>query len=446
MHTQPSRDVRPWDIAVIGGGLAGLVSAARAASAGQSVILLERGKHLGGRGATTVQDGVSFNLGPHALYCRGDLFRICRDLGVPYSGRIPNGGRSQLVLGRRRFDLPAGTRSLLASRLFTLREKWKLARLFPRIAALDPRTLEGRTASEWVTSFVGTGNLSRLLHTLIRLGTFINDPEELSARTVVEQLQVGLGGVWYVDGGWQTLVTGLADRARERGAEIRVSSPVHRLAPHEEGFEIDAGGGSAILARSVIVALPPDAAVEILDLPERHPLRSFVQSVRPARAACLDVALSRLPRPEERFSLGLDVPMYLSVHSAAAKLGPEGVAVVQVMKYLGPDRPQSHETVERELEQFLDDTQPGWREFVVSRRFLPGMIPMSAIPTVGMGGTTGRPTAAIESLPGAFLAGDWVGPKGLLADASAASGEQAARLALEFASRSRAHAAEGQPA
>ena len=425
------------DVVVIGGGLAGLVAAAQAARAGRSVLLLERSKHLGGRGATTVQDGVSFNLGPHALYCRGDLFRLCKELGVPFTGRAPNSGRSQLVLGRRRFDLPAGLWGLLTSRLFGLREKWQLARLFSRIGTINPRTLEGQSAAEWVTSFVGTGNLARLLHTFIRLGTFINDPDALSARAAVEQLQIGLGGVWYVDGGWQSLVTGLADRARHSGAEIRVGAPVHRVAPHDEGFAIETGDGPEIIARSVIVALPPEAALEVLDLPESHPLRSFVQSARPARAACLDVALSRLPRSDERFSLGLDAPMYLSVHSAAAKLGPDGVAVVQVMKYLGPHRAASHEEVERELEQYLDDTQPGWRNLVVSLRFLPGMIPMSAIPTVGIGGTAGRPAVSIEGLPGAFLAGDWVGPRGLLADAAAASGEQAARLASEHAAHLR---------
>ena len=50
-------------------------------------------------------------------------------------------------------------------------------------------------------------------------------------------------------------------------------------------------------------------------------------------------------------------------------------------------------------------------------------------PTAGRG-LAGRPTVAIEEHPGAFLAGDWVGPEGLLLDAVAASavaaGEQAA--------------------
>ncbi|CAB4590552.1 unannotated protein [freshwater metagenome] len=38
-------------------------------------------------------------------------------------------------------------------------------------------------------------------------------------------------------------------------------------------------------------------------------------------------------------------------------------------------------------------------------------------------------------MPGVFVAGDWVGPVGLLADASAASGTTAARAALGVIAR-----------
>ena len=50
----------------------------------------------------------------------------------------------------------------------------------------------------------------------------------------------------------------------------------------------------------------------------------------------------------------------------------EGVAVVHVMKYLGTDTNASSQAVEQELESFLDQLQPGWKEHVVARRFLPG--------------------------------------------------------------------------
>ena len=47
-------------------------------------------------------------------------------------------------------------------------------------------------------------------------------------------------------------------------------------------------------------------------------------------------------------------------------------------------------------------------------------------PTAAGGGLRGRPTTDALGIAGVHIAGDWVGPIGLLADAAAASGEAAA--------------------
>ena len=57
------------------------------------------------------------------------------------------------------------------------------------------------------------------------------------------------------------------------------------------------------------------------------------------------------------------------------------------------------------------------------------MVVTGAIPTAANGGLAGRPGAEVPGLPGAFVAGDWVGPVGMLADAALASGAHAGRLA-----------------
>jgi phytoene dehydrogenase-like protein len=148
------------------------------------------------------------------------------------------------------------------------------------------------------------------------------------------------------------------------------------------------------------------------------------------RAACLDLALERLPRPQQRFALDLDDALYFSVHSAAARLGPEGVAVVHVMKYLQSEANESPESHQAELETLLDRVQPGWRSHVITQRYLPSMTVAFDIPRASDGGLLGRPSAEVANRPGVLLAGDWVGPAGQLADASAASAERAAHLAL----------------
>ena len=46
-------------------------------------------------------------------------------------------------------------------------------------------------------------------------------------------------------------------------------------------------------------------------------------------------------------------------------------------------------------------------------------------PQAASGGLAGRPGVAILGTDGVFIAGDWVGPDGLLADAAVASGRAA---------------------
>ena len=59
------------------------------------------------------------------------------------------------------------------------------------------------------------------------------------------------------------------------------------------------------------------------------------KEAKPVRLVCLDVALSSLPDEDALFALGVDRPLYFSVHSAYAKLAPNGGALIHIAKYLG---------------------------------------------------------------------------------------------------------------
>jgi hypothetical protein len=165
-------------------------------------------------------------------------------------------------------------------------------------------------------------------------------------------------------------------------------------------------------------------------MPDDSPLARWMSRAAPVRAACLDLAFNRLPRPNNKFALGLDRPLYYSDHSAVAKLAPKGIAVVHVMKYLGSGNSAPSQTIEHELERFLDQIQPRWNEHLVARRFLPSMTVAHGLPRADEDGLLGRPDVTVPERPGIFLASDWVGPDGLLADAAAASASEAARRVL----------------
>ncbi len=104
---------------------------------------------------------------------------------------------------------------------------------------------------------------------------------------------------------------------------------------------------------------------------------------------------------------------------------------MQTFKQLDPREPADPAADERDLESLLDVAQPGWRQAMVQRVFLPHIAGSTALPLAIEGGLAGRRGPRVPGLAGVFLAGDWIGPDGYLSDASLASGRAAARLAIE---------------
>lgn len=416
---------------VVGGGLAGLAAATLIARGGRQVVLYERASQLGGRALTQEERGFCFNLGPHALYRAGAGIAVLRGLGIEPQGGVPEPSGGHAVARGTTHTLPAGPISLLTTGLLRLPEKFEVARLLASIGRIDTAPLGRTTVAAWLAREVRQPEVRELVAALVRLATYTNAPEQMSAGTALRQLQLALSNnVLYLDGGWQTLVDGLRAAAETAGVRLVPGTRVARVEEGGEALVVHLADGTRQPAARVIMALAPGEAAALVDGAAASALRAWSEAAAPVRAACLDVALARLPRPRSTFALGVDRPLYLSVHSAVARLAPAGGATVAVAKYLSPDATGDGRADERELEALLHLVQPGWREVVVARRFLPRLTVMHAMATAAQGGAAGRPGPAIPAARRLYVAGDWVGPEGLLADASLASAAAAARLVL----------------
>lgn len=318
---------REIDVAVVGGGLSGLAAAICLARNGKRVTVFEQADRTGGRARTNRFNGFYFNLGPHALYRGGAGIGVLREFGIEPRGGIPPATGAVAVAEGSKHTLPSGPLSLLSTSLLTAGEKIETAKLLAALPRVDPQPLYHSTLGEWVDANVSRPRVREFLHAVFRVATYVNAPHLMSAGVALLQVQKALKtGVLYLDSGWQSLVDALERAARAAGVEIETGQRV-------EAIEVSATGavagvrladGRVASAIFAVVAASPRATRALLGNAAPAWLDRFVEGAVPVRAACLDVGLNRLPDPRVTFALGVDRAMYLSVHSAWARLAPEG--------------------------------------------------------------------------------------------------------------------------
>ncbi len=407
---------------IIGGGIAGLIAAVHLARAGAHVTLFEAASQPGGRARTRVIEGFQLNQGPHALYAGGAFRRELDALAIPYSGALARPRLGKAIWKGRLHTLPFSAASLVTTGLFTLGDKLAYTRVLNAITA--GATGDGAFA-DWLQAQRLSPVLRAALEALGRLTSYGNAPAEASAGAMLDQIRLGLGGTYYLDGGWGSLVAGLAQAAEAAGAVIRTLAAARHLAPEGRGWRLTLEDGSVHTADAAVIALGPKEAAALV--PFSATLAAGARAAIPVRANTLDLALRHFPARAPDFAIGIDVPYYFSLHSRAARLAPEGGAVVHLARYLAPAEAPAQDAMP-ELEQVADLLVPGWRPLEVKRQTLRGITVSNALPRWDCP----RPAARVPDAPGLFLAGDWVGPEGLIADAAAASAAEAARAARDW--------------
>jgi glycine/D-amino acid oxidase-like deaminating enzyme len=412
-------DTSSFDIVVVGGGIAGLVAALSATERGARVAVIES-TSPGGRAKTTERDGYHYNTGPHALYHAGHLLPFLQARGLEPAGREPASKTIRIVRDGALHELTFSAIDLARTRLLSPKSRMRVLALLAKLPRMRMDQFVGTSWQDWLGN--EPDDVAGLLRMLGRVATYVNAPATFDAGAALTQIKAALRGVRYLDGGWQTMVDSLAGAFGRAGGTVLESRIVLGVQAGERAVVETSLG--ALRADAVIVAgLSPTATAALTS--------AAVSGVErlggPVHAAVLDLALDRV---HDGVVFGVDEPLYLSPHAPVARLAPQGCGLVQLMRYV-PDG-ETGATVDRDRGRLrLLAEQAGIRaDSIVHERSLHRLVVANGFPTAAGGGLGGRPSATALGLDGVFVAGDWVGPRHQLADASSASGEDAATLAV----------------
>ncbi len=266
----------PLNIAVIGGGISGLIAAYKLRRAGHSVAVFEASSRLGGWVQSQVGAQSVLEWGPNTLMATEAWFRLFRELGLqPQMPRAESRKRFIILKGKLE-QLPSGPLSFLMSSVLSWKSKRRILSDFFR--ADVPRE-DDLSIEEFALRYLNQEILDRLLQPFIS-GIYAGDAASLSLRACFPKLWAGLKSKGSILKGMKSQTT--QERRPQmvsftKGLEEIIAALAHELGAiirREQAVEsIREGAGGSWLVKSrfgeesfdqIVLALPAFESARLL--------------------------------------------------------------------------------------------------------------------------------------------------------------------------------------
>lgn len=414
-------------VAVVGAGPAGMAAALRLHAAGAAVTVFDAAPAVGGRTRTDAVDG--WRVDP-AVQLYAETYRafagLLRAAGAAHlAERSP--GRDALWRKGRAHEVVYGSpASMLASGALPLPLKLRMgAQYLPFLqrhaADLDLASLEraaaagldGESIAAWGRRELG-GDFVDLLAAPLLATLYGTLPDEASAGFYHALARQGLAlQVSALRGGADGFCRAAADRLREGGASLRLSTPVDAVDTAEGGVRVSGEGWSERFTAVVVAAPAPEARRVANFLTPRGAETLSGVRVRPAASLAL-----LLDRPAGVRWFGLSYPPGESRNAAAIcvqenKVGglvPPGKGLLVVFALPHAAERLMGATAEDALPLLLPDVVralPGIDRAIVGTRLYGWRDGWTIFGPGSLGRLPALRAVALDSAERAVLAGDW---------------------------------------
>lgn len=424
-----------YDAIIVGGGLAGLSSAALLAKQGKKVLVLERG-NLGGRAVTLTIKDFKFNFGAHAIYGRdtSTLRLFEKELGIRIAWRDFNPNKAKYDLGSSLTDIPANIVGLFRTRV--MRNASKVAFTYEIF-----KTLIGKEKGDahmsikrWMDDKQVTKDVQEMMLTLASSNFFTKEPEKIPSDvffSYYNRLFTTNKPVAYIENGWQALINEFVRVVESNGGEILTKQKVTGVKTEEERVVQVETTDATYRADRFIFCIPPVELAKVFENTRIEHLLKHYANYQSSYVFVYDIGLKERIDTPYTYVYDKKNRMFITdISYYDETCVPEGGQLLQAIAYLNEEDLGNKEAladIQEKIEQLYDKHFAGWREHLVVPRLskrasaqeIKWRIDQQAMPVF------------FPDYRNLYFAGDWCQGKGQLSELSFSSAYEASQLVLQ---------------